>query len=66
MRCSIKKVYRSNPLSVEAHFWLNGSVNKQNYRIWSEDNPHAVKELPMLFGTVYGLGLWKTIKNHDQ
>ncbi|GFV70908.1 hypothetical protein TNCV_111281 [Trichonephila clavipes] len=23
----------------EAHFWLNGYVNKQNYRIWSETNP---------------------------
>ncbi|GFW16958.1 uncharacterized protein TNCV_2760861 [Trichonephila clavipes] len=23
----------------EAHFWLNGYVNKQNCRIWSEANP---------------------------
>jgi len=26
--------------SEEAHFWLNGYVNKQNCRIWSEDNQH--------------------------
>ncbi|GFX86787.1 hypothetical protein TNCV_1409841 [Trichonephila clavipes] len=25
--------------SEEAHFWLNGYVNKQNCRIWSEANP---------------------------
>ncbi|GFT34857.1 uncharacterized protein TNCV_3878721 [Trichonephila clavipes] len=26
-------------LSDEAHFWLNGYVNKQNCRIWREANP---------------------------
>ncbi|GFV45069.1 hypothetical protein TNCV_3339171 [Trichonephila clavipes] len=26
----------------EAHFWLNGYVNKQNCRIWSEANPQSV------------------------
>ncbi|GFX88653.1 myelin regulatory factor [Trichonephila clavipes] len=26
--------------SDEAHFWLNGYVNKQNCRIWSEANPY--------------------------
>ncbi|GFW94320.1 transposable element Tc3 transposase [Trichonephila clavipes] len=33
--------------SYEAHFWLNGYVNKQNCRIWSEANPqnHDVLEL---------------------
>ncbi|CAH2000968.1 unnamed protein product [Acanthoscelides obtectus] len=30
-----------------AHFWLNGYVNKQNCRIWSEDQPEALQELPM-------------------
>ncbi|GFT79751.1 uncharacterized protein TNCV_1293881 [Trichonephila clavipes] len=25
--------------SDEAHFWLNGYVNNQNCRIWSEANP---------------------------
>ncbi|GFV34805.1 hypothetical protein TNCV_1451091 [Trichonephila clavipes] len=28
----------------EAHFWLNGYVNKQNCRIWSEANPQAYVE----------------------
>ncbi|GFX53340.1 DUF4817 domain-containing protein, partial [Trichonephila clavipes] len=26
----------------EAHFWLNGCVNKQNCRLWSEANPQEV------------------------
>ncbi|GFX45041.1 DUF4817 domain-containing protein [Trichonephila clavipes] len=26
----------------EAHFWLNGYVNKQNCRIWSEANPQEL------------------------
>ncbi|GFU11627.1 tc3a_0 protein [Trichonephila clavipes] len=30
-------------LSNEAHFWLNGYVNKQNCRIWSEANQVHVK-----------------------
>ncbi|GFY21816.1 hypothetical protein TNCV_1169601 [Trichonephila clavipes] len=28
-------ILRSN----EAHFYLNGTVNTQNYRIWAEENP---------------------------
>ncbi|GFU57947.1 hypothetical protein TNCV_3969991 [Trichonephila clavipes] len=28
--------------SEEAHFWLNGYVNKQNCRIWSEANPQSL------------------------
>ena len=27
-------------MSDEAHFYLNGAVNKQNCRIWGEKNPH--------------------------
>ncbi|GFU21403.1 hypothetical protein TNCV_891471 [Trichonephila clavipes] len=31
----------------EAHFWLNGNVNKQNCRIWSEANPQVYVETPL-------------------
>ncbi|GFT94985.1 hypothetical protein TNCV_1472731 [Trichonephila clavipes] len=31
----------------EAHLWLNGYVNKQNGRIWSEANPQVYVETPL-------------------
>ncbi|GFW34199.1 uncharacterized protein TNCV_384151 [Trichonephila clavipes] len=31
----------------EAHFWLNGYVNKQNCRIWSEANPQVYVDTPL-------------------
>ncbi|GFY26401.1 hypothetical protein TNCV_25981 [Trichonephila clavipes] len=31
----------------EAHFWLNGYVDKQNGRIWSEANPQVYVETPL-------------------
>ncbi|GFX15884.1 uncharacterized protein TNCV_1062061 [Trichonephila clavipes] len=31
----------------EAHFWLNGYVNKQNCRIWSEATPQVYAETPL-------------------
>ncbi|GFV71657.1 uncharacterized protein TNCV_3534471 [Trichonephila clavipes] len=38
-----KRILFSN----EAHFWLNGYVNKQNCRIWSEANPEVYVETPL-------------------
>ncbi|GFX83837.1 hypothetical protein TNCV_351011 [Trichonephila clavipes] len=35
------------PRCDEAHFWLNGYVNKQNGRIWSEANPQVYVETPL-------------------
>jgi hypothetical protein len=31
----------------EVHFHLNGIVNKQNFRYWSEHNPHELHERPL-------------------
>ncbi|GFX00028.1 hypothetical protein TNCV_3080241 [Trichonephila clavipes] len=39
----LKKQWRGD----EAHFWLNGYVNKQNCRIWSEANPQVYVETPL-------------------
>ncbi|GFW20083.1 tc3a_0 protein [Trichonephila clavipes] len=33
--------------SDDAHFWLNGYVNKQNCRIWSEANSQVYVETPL-------------------
>ncbi|GFV35941.1 hypothetical protein TNCV_2866991 [Trichonephila clavipes] len=33
--------------SDEAHFWLNGYVNKQNCSIWSEANPQVYVKTPL-------------------
>lgn len=51
--------YRKIVFSDEAHFWLNGYVNKQNCRIWSEDQAEALQELPMYPEKVtVWCGLW--------
>ncbi|GFV98702.1 putative transposable element [Trichonephila clavipes] len=43
--------------SGEAHFWLNGYVNKQNCRIWSEANPQA--------GGIIGPYFFKNDEGHN-
>ncbi|GFU22183.1 hypothetical protein TNCV_2060541 [Trichonephila clavipes] len=42
-RCSRKRILFSD----EAHFWLNGYVNKQNCHIWSEANPQVYVKTPL-------------------
>ncbi|GFX94026.1 uncharacterized protein TNCV_3413881 [Trichonephila clavipes] len=39
--------YKRILFSDEAHFWLNGYVNKQNCRIWIEANPQVYVETPL-------------------
>jgi len=34
-------------MSDEAHFHLNGSVNKQNFQYWAPQNAHEVHERPL-------------------
>ncbi|GFV10586.1 hypothetical protein TNCV_2122371 [Trichonephila clavipes] len=43
--CNYKIILEN--LNDEAHFWLNGYVNKQNCRIWSEANPLVYVETPL-------------------
>ncbi|GFS57761.1 hypothetical protein TNCV_2908751 [Trichonephila clavipes] len=45
-----KKIFNTitnNLKNPQAHFWLNGYVNKQNCRIWSEANPQVYVETPL-------------------
>ncbi|GFX73397.1 uncharacterized protein TNCV_3402081 [Trichonephila clavipes] len=49
--------WRETPEGDEAHFWLNGYVNKQNCRIWSEANPQVYVETPLHPLTVW-CALW--------
>ncbi|GFX68277.1 hypothetical protein TNCV_2816521 [Trichonephila clavipes] len=51
-RCTLNmSMLKSPPIGVvwndEAHFWLNGYVNKQNCSIWSEANPQVYVETPL-------------------
>ncbi|GFU46714.1 DUF4817 domain-containing protein [Trichonephila clavipes] len=45
-RCS-RFFHKRILFSDEAHFWLNGYVNKQNCRIWSEANPQVYVKTPL-------------------
>ncbi|GFT64250.1 hypothetical protein TNCV_5134191 [Trichonephila clavipes] len=40
-------VVEKTATSDEAHFWLNGYINKQNCRIWSEANLQVYVETPL-------------------
>ncbi|GFX29146.1 uncharacterized protein TNCV_3216811 [Trichonephila clavipes] len=44
--------------SDEAHFWLNGYVNKENCHIWSEANPQVYVETPLHPEKLTCLELW--------
>ncbi|GFS47820.1 DUF4817 domain-containing protein [Trichonephila clavipes] len=62
--------------SDEAHIWLNGYVNKQNCRIWSEANPQVYVETPLhpekltvwcalWAGGIIGLYFFKNDEGHN-
>ena len=42
-----EEFHRKIIFSDEAHFWLNGSVSKQNMRYWSETNPNLLLKTPL-------------------
>ncbi|GFV76018.1 tc3a_0 protein [Trichonephila clavipes] len=44
---SVRNFHKRILFSDEAHFWLNGYVNKQNGRVWSEANPQVYVETPL-------------------
>ena len=39
--------YKKIIFSDEAHFQLNGYVNKQNCRIWGSENPRMIEQYPL-------------------
>ncbi|GFT45208.1 hypothetical protein TNCV_1987001 [Trichonephila clavipes] len=43
----LRTAYSQDSRIDEAHFWLNGYVNKQNCGIWSEANPQVYVETPL-------------------
>ncbi|GFU24002.1 putative DD41D transposase [Trichonephila clavipes] len=58
--------------SDEAHFWLNGYVNKQNCRIWVKlihkcMSKHCYIQKNLLFGALYGLveSFFKNDEGHN-
>ncbi|GFW06983.1 uncharacterized protein TNCV_3691791 [Trichonephila clavipes] len=69
--CVVPDFHKRILFSDEAHFWLNGYVNKQNCRIWSEANPQVCVETPLhpekLTGVFYGLvvSFFKNDEGHN-
>ncbi|GFW40495.1 uncharacterized protein TNCV_2834031 [Trichonephila clavipes] len=69
---SYSEILRREMRNDEAHFWLNGYVNKQNCHIWSEANPQVYVETALnpensLFGALYGLveSFFKNDEGHN-
>lgn len=59
--------YRNIIFSDEAHFYLNGVVNKQNCRIWAMENPRETISKPLhpKKATVWvGLASWGIVGPH--
>ena len=53
--CFFSKIIFSD----EAHFYLSGTVNKQNCRIWATENPYAIHQQPLHDKKVTAwCGLW--------
>ena len=50
--------YREILFSDESHFWLNGTVNKQNCRLWADEQPEEYQELPLYPIKTVWCGLW--------
>ena len=44
---SDEEFYRKIIFSDEAHFWLDGFLDKQNMRYWSATNPNVHLETPL-------------------
>ncbi|GFU67046.1 putative DD41D transposase [Trichonephila clavipes] len=47
LKSPVGRMLRITGLSDQAHFWLNGYVNKQNCRTWSGANPQVYVETPL-------------------
>ncbi|GFV04054.1 hypothetical protein TNCV_916781 [Trichonephila clavipes] len=45
--CNLQHCVHRDEKNDEGHFWLNGYVNKQNCRIWSQANPQVYVETPL-------------------
>ncbi|GFV49262.1 uncharacterized protein TNCV_237961 [Trichonephila clavipes] len=44
---SVRNFHKRILFSDEVHFWLNGYVNKQHCRVWSDANPQVYVETPL-------------------